>query len=329
MHSHLTQKLLERKQKRIERQRLGDSVAGNIDITQVGGVRGSLQAMRSRNALKAATSALKEACSSAAELKEDLLLKRGQAGVQKIRESRWAKEDEASMKEGMAELNAMQTSKMRQLELQREAEIEHAHATAKTTPHLDLKLQDILARHERSSKLLHIQMETERLHHKNLLAERIKRRSRNRHEEHERKQMANTIVPTVDIETDLRFAQLELEAAQHEADEQMLKFLASQKAFKEELERETELHHAHISERIQKRRKHRADLEMKKKEQAAAKDPNSPTGMIMRMQALLNGAAKSELTNEGVQALLDQLALVAAPQTKSGEQRAAVKSDNP
>mgnify|MGYP004124439883 CR=1 FL=1 len=77
-------------------------------------------------------------------------------------------------------------------------------------------------------------METERLHHKSLLTQRIKRRNRQRREEHEKKQEIQAEVTAVDIETDLRFAQLELKAAEREADQQMQQFLASQQAFKEE-----------------------------------------------------------------------------------------------
>ena len=46
--------------------------------------------------------------------------------------------------------------------------------------HLDVELEDIINRHEKSSEQMRMKMETERLHHKNLLAERIKRRSRHR-----------------------------------------------------------------------------------------------------------------------------------------------------
>ena len=174
-------------------------------------------------------------------------------------------------------------------------------------------------------------METERLHHKNLLAERIKQRSRHRREEHEKKQAAQVAVPVVDVETDLRFAQLELEQVEREADEQMLKFLASQKAFKEELERETELHHAHISERIKKRRKHRAALEKKKKEEAAASNGKSaavgsPAFLVSQMQSLITKASQAELTEEGVNALAAQLAALTG-QPKTGVARGAVKTD--
>ena len=330
MHNRLTQKLLERKQKRSERVRLGDAVAGQIDITQVGGVRGSLQAMRSRNALKGATSTLIDARASAEELKEDLLAKRGQAGVNDLREKRWEEDDQSTMEQGMAELDAMQESKMRHLELQKEAEIEHARVAAETAAHLDVELEDIINRHEKSSEQMRIKMETERLHHKNLLAERINRRKRHRRDEHEKKQATQAEVTVVDIEADLRFAQMELEAAEREADQQMQQFLASQQAFKEELERETALHHAHISERIKKRRKHRAALAKKKKEEAAANGgkaaKGSPASIMKQMQSIMTGASQTEMTEEGVNALIVQLTALAGQQ-KSEAVRGPMKSD--
>eukprot|EP00946_MAST-07B_sp_MAST-7B-sp1_P005000 g5000.t1 len=331
MHNRLNQRLLERKRKRREREQLGEAVAGHVDVTQVGGVRGALQAMRSRNALKSSMSALKEARASTAELKEDLLIRRGHSDVQELRESRWSDEDQKAMENGMAELDAMHQSKMRQLQLEKEAEIENARAAVETSAHLEVELEEIISRHEKSSEQLRQQMETERLHHKNLLAERIKQRSRHRREEHEKKQAAQAAVPVVDIETDLRFAQLELEQAEREADEQMLKFLASQKAFQEELERETELHHAHISERIKKRRKRREALEKKKKGEDAASNgksaaAGSPAFIMNQMQSLIKKASQSELTDEGVNALAAQLAALAGQQ-KTGAARGAVKTD--
>ena len=134
----------------------------------------------------------------------------------------------------------------------------------------------------------------------------------------------------VDIEADLRFAQMELEAAEREADQQMQQFLASQQAFKEELERETALHHAHISERIKKRRKHRAALAKKKKEEAAANGgkaaKGSPASIMKQMQSIMTGASQTEMTEEGVNALIVQLTALAGQQ-KSEAVRGPMKSD--
>jgi len=234
------------------------------------------------------------------------------------------------MERGMNELDAMQRSKMRHLELQKKAEIEHARAAAETEAHYDAELEEIINRHEKSSERMRKQMETERLHHKSLLQERIKRRNRQRREEHEKKQEIQAEVTAVDIETDLRFAQLELKAAEREADQQMQQFLASQQAFKEELERETALHHAHISERIKKRRQHRAALEQKKKEQAAKsgeKNDNvgSPASIVKEMQSIITGASHREMTEEGVNHLIEQLAALAG-QKKSEAVRGAMNS---
>ena len=177
MHSRVKQKLQERKRKRIERARLGDAVAGHIDVTEIGGTRGSLHAMRNRNALKTATSTLKDAQIAVAELKEDLMIKKGSHNeAMAIRESRWKEEDMLTMAQGMDEIDSIHHSRLRQIQLEKDAEIEHAKTVAATAAHLDMELEEIISRHEKNSQNLRLQMETEREHHKNMLEERLKRR---------------------------------------------------------------------------------------------------------------------------------------------------------
>lgn len=177
MHSRLKQKLQERKRKRMERVRLGDAVARRIDVTEVGGTRGSLHAMRNRNSLKSATSSLKEARIAVAELNEDLMMKRGNhTAAMALRETRWKDEDAATMKQGMDEIDNIHHSRLRQMQLEKEAEVEHAKEVAATAAHLDMELEEIISRHAKNSEHMRIHMQAEREHHKNMLEERLNRR---------------------------------------------------------------------------------------------------------------------------------------------------------
>ena len=177
MHSALQQRLLERKRKRKEREALGDVVAGKNDVTTVGGVRGSLVAMRNRNKLKAAAAKLAEARRSVAQMKEHVALKKGVEGVADLREARWQNEDNEMAALGMAELDAQQQAKLRELELRKEAEEEHARMKAISDAHLQVELDEIYDRNQRDAESLRHQMETERQQHSNLLQDRIKRRA--------------------------------------------------------------------------------------------------------------------------------------------------------
>lgn len=134
----------------------------------------------------------------------------------------------------------------------------------------------------------------------------------------------------IDVESDLRFAQLELEQAQREADEQMLKFVASQKAFQEEMERETQLHHAHISERIKKRHARRAALKAGKEREENPNRQTKPSGeVIKQMKTIIGKASQSNLTEEGVNHLIKQLVALSEHQKSVDESREALgtKSD--
>ena len=78
---------------------------------------------------------------------------------------------------GMAELDAQQTAKLRELELKKEAEEEHARMNAISDAHLQVELDEIYNRSQRDTESLKRQMETERQQHSNLLQDRIKRRA--------------------------------------------------------------------------------------------------------------------------------------------------------
>ena len=111
-------------------------------------------------------------------------------------------------------------------------------------------------------------------------------RRRNRRAEHEKAQAALVKAAPVDLETDLRFAQMQLEQAQRDADQQMLQFMASQAALKEELERETQLHHSRLSDRLKERRRHRA----KAKATKTAAPTQSPTTLVEQIKQLMEQA---------------------------------------
>jgi hypothetical protein len=71
---------------------------------------------------------------------------------------------------------------------------------------------------------------------------------------------AVALATPVDLETELKIAESQAQQMQDRADSIMLHFVASQKAMAEELERETSLHHSHLSERLKERREHRKKM---------------------------------------------------------------------
>ena len=129
-HSKLEQKLLERKRKRSARERLSNEISGHVDVTEIGGLKTSLDAMKHRNKLKEATDRLLEARNQVAMMREHVGFKKGIAGVKDERNARIALEEQEEAARGMAVLEAQQAAARRKSELVLEAEIESARIHA-------------------------------------------------------------------------------------------------------------------------------------------------------------------------------------------------------
>jgi hypothetical protein len=115
--------------------------------------------------------------------------------------------------------------------------------------HLEVDINNILNAHAKASAAQEMKLALDKERHKTLLNDRLRRRRRTRQAEHEKRMEQVAVATPVDLETDLKFAEVQLQECQNIADSIMLEYVASQKAMAEELERETELHHSHLSDR--------------------------------------------------------------------------------
>merc|ERR1711865_901142 len=158
---------------------------------------------------------------------------------------------------GMALLEAQQASARRSAELLLEAEVEKAKLQAISDAHFEVDINNILNAHAKASAAQEMKLALDKERHKTLLNDRLRRRRRTRQAEHEKRMEQVAVATPVDLETDLKFAEVQLQECQNIADSIMLEYVASQKAMAEELERETELHHSHLSDRLKARRAHR------------------------------------------------------------------------
>jgi hypothetical protein len=123
-HSKLEKRLQDRKKQRKEKDRLADEINGHVDITSIGGIKGSLTTLRNRNALKDATQRLLTARQQVAMAKEHVGFKKNVAGVKDERDLRINIEEREEVANGMALLEAQQASARRSRELLLEAEVE-------------------------------------------------------------------------------------------------------------------------------------------------------------------------------------------------------------
>ena len=112
---------------------------------------------------------------------------------------------------------------------------------------------------------------------------------------------AVAIATPVDLAADLKYAEAQAQQLQESADSIMLHFVASQKAMAEELERETELHHSHLSARLKERRAHRAKMRQK------SAHPGRPHGMDQRIQDTIAMIDTSLSKDQQVAALIASL----------------------
>jgi hypothetical protein len=232
-HSKLEKKLLERKRKRKEREMLGDSVSGMVDVTEVGGIRTSMEALKHRNSLKDATARLLEARQHVATVREHVALKKGVPGVKEEREKRLEIEEREQAAHGMAELEAQQAIARRQAELALEAEIERAKLQAVSDAHLEVEMDNIMKKHKEDQDAAELHLALDKQKHKQLLEDRLRRRRKTRQAEHEIHMETVAVATPVDLALDLKYAEVQLKAAQDQADGIMLNFVAAQKAMAE------------------------------------------------------------------------------------------------
>ena len=232
-HSKLEQKLQERKRKRMMMEKLGDKVHGHVDVTEIGGVKTSLETLKHRNALKEATARLIEARQQVSVAKEHVGFKKNINGVKEERAARIEIEEREALASGMAELEAQQVTTRRTRELLLDAEVERAKMQALTKTHLEIEMNAILEKHDADTSQMEMHLALEKEKHKRMLENRLERRRRQRIIDNEKKLEQVQVATPVDLETDLQFAQQELEQAQNIADSIMLNFMASQKAMAE------------------------------------------------------------------------------------------------
>ena len=232
-HSKLERKLLERKRKRKEREILGDAVSGHVDVTEIGGIRTSMEALKHRNALKDATARLDEARQHVATVREHVAMKKGVPGVKEERNKRIEIEEREAVAQGMAKLAAQQAIQRRQAELALEADIERAKLQAVSEAHLEVEMDAIMKQHKKDQAAAELHLALDKQKHKKLLEDRLRRRRKTRQAEHEI-HMDNVAVATpVDLALDLKYAEVQVNDAQDRADGIMLNFVASQKAMAE------------------------------------------------------------------------------------------------
>ena len=99
--------------------------------------------------------------------------------------------------------------------------------------HLEIEMNAILEKHDADTSQMEMHLALEKEKHKRMLENRLERRRRQRIIDNEKKLEQVQVATPVDLETDLQFAQQELEQAQNIADSIMLNFMASQKAMAE------------------------------------------------------------------------------------------------
>ena len=94
-------------------------------------------------------------------------------------------------------------------------------------------MDKILQAHQKNSDAAELQLALDKERHKKLLSDRLRRRRKTRQAEHEKQMVEVALATPVDLETELRIAQVQAQQLQESADDIMLHFVASQKAMAE------------------------------------------------------------------------------------------------
>merc|ERR1712146_515643 len=166
-------------------------------------------------------------------------------------------EDDRYIKENMGILNDQHAHDLKELELERQAQLHDARSTKSSVGKYSKEVDRINAEYDREKNLRLKEMENEKKAHKLLLEQRLQRRKQQRQQE--RRQREQEIV---DKKTSAEQLQEEINdkerariLAEEEAQHALTLYQQSKHLMEEDLKRSSALHHSKLQERIARRKR--------------------------------------------------------------------------